>query len=72
MEMSESNLPESEIRSPIQIQLINDFENKIIVIDTDDMIELIVKALSSKLEGKFFIMSKQRMREWMYRILQKN
>ena len=48
MEMSESNLPESEIRSPIQIQLINDFENKIIVIDTDDMIELIVKALSSK------------------------
>ena len=37
MEMSESNLPESEIRSPIQIQLINDFENKIIVIDTDDM-----------------------------------
>ncbi|TFF85519.1 MAG: ArsR family transcriptional regulator [Promethearchaeota archaeon] len=48
MEISESNLPESEIRSPIEIQLKSDFENKIIVINTDDVIELIVKALSSK------------------------
>ena len=48
MEISESNLPDSEIRSPIEIQLKNDFENKSIVIDNDNMIELIVKALSSK------------------------
>lgn len=48
MEISESNLPESEIRSPIEIQLKNDFEDKSIVIEMDDMIELIVKALSSK------------------------
>ena len=48
MEISESNLPDSEIRSPIEIQLKNDFEEKNIVIDTDDMIELIAKALSSK------------------------
>ena len=48
MEISESNLSDSEIRSPIEIRLTNDFEDKIIVIDTDNMIELIVKALSSK------------------------
>jgi len=48
MEISESNLPDSEIRSPIEIHLKNDFEEKAVVIDTDNMIELIVKALSSK------------------------
>jgi predicted transcriptional regulator len=48
MEISETNLSDSEIRSPIEIQLKNDVEEEIIVIDADDMIELIVKALSSK------------------------
>jgi predicted transcriptional regulator len=48
MEISESNLSDSEIRSPVEIRLKSDFEDNTIVIDTDNMIELIVKALSSK------------------------
>ncbi len=48
MEISESNLSNSEIRSSIEIRLKNDIKDENIVIDLDNVIELIVKALSSK------------------------